>query len=69
MGKRIEIDGVFYRLRRGKMVAIPDEWLNKTTTHSTKRNRPSKLIGKIKRAVRHGRKNINYIDSKAMPLE
>ncbi len=66
--KRIEIDGVFYRWRRGVLVAIPEAWVNKVTTHRTKRNRPSKLVGKVKRASRHGRKNIDYIDSKTQPI-
>lgn len=27
MSKRISIDGKFYRVRRGKLVQIPDEWV------------------------------------------
>lgn len=68
MSKRINIDGIFYRLRRGRWVPIPSDWLNKTTSHRTQRNRPSHLIGKIKRSSRHVHKNITYIDSKTTPI-
>ena len=42
MSKRIEIDGKFYRMRRGKLVEIPAEWVDKVPTQRTIRNRPSK---------------------------
>lgn len=29
--KRIELDGKFFRYRRGKLVEIPPEWVGKTT--------------------------------------
>lgn len=48
MAKRIEIDGVFYRIRRGKLVKIPDEWVGKITTKSTIRNRKKLRNGKFK---------------------
>lgn len=73
MAKRIEIDGVFYRMRRGKLVPIPAEWLGKVTTPQTIRKRPSKQIGKLKRAdrwryntPRHGTGPmfIRYLDEK-----
>ena len=59
-GKRIEIDGKFYRMRRGKLVLIPDEWVGATTTSQTKRKRLSKVpSGKKADQVKHmcGRKS------------
>lgn len=41
-GKRIERDGKFYRMRRGKLVEIPMEWVGKTVDSQTIRKRPSK---------------------------
>ena len=52
MTKRIEIDGKFYRQRRGKLVEIPAEWVGKTPTQQTINKRPSKLVGKVKRVVK-----------------
>ena len=40
--KRIEIDGKFYRKRRGELVEIPPEWVGQTLHPQTKRKRPSK---------------------------
>ena len=42
MAKRIEIDGKFYRWRRGVLVEIPPEWVGKVTDPSTIRKRQSK---------------------------
>ena len=42
MGRRIEIDGRFYRRRRGELVEIPEEWVGQTTHPQTIRKRPSK---------------------------
>lgn len=42
MSKRVEIDGKFYRMRRGKLVEIPAEWVGQIPTARTIRNRPSK---------------------------
>lgn len=42
MSKRIEIEGKFYRERRGKMVEIPIEWVGKIVTKQRKRHRLSK---------------------------
>ncbi len=42
-GKRIEIDGKFYRMRRGQLVEIPEEWVGKVTTPQTLRKRDSKI--------------------------
>ena len=61
MGKRIEIDGKFYRVRRGKLVQIPDEWVNKTTDGQTIRKRASKLTGKARRRLKqHNGKRLKY---------
>jgi hypothetical protein len=46
---RIEIDGQFYRERRGKLVLIPAEWLNQVPTSRTMRKRASNLTNKKKR--------------------
>ena len=51
--KRIEKDGKFYRLRRGKLVEIPAEWVGKVTTPQTIRSRASKQVGKVARAVKY----------------
>ena len=37
--KRIEIDGVAYRMRRGKLVQIPAEWVGKVTHPQSIRKR------------------------------
>jgi hypothetical protein len=49
---RKEIDGKFYRKRRGVWVEIPPEWLNNVTTPCTIRHR--KRAAKLKKAT-HGR--------------
>jgi hypothetical protein len=40
--KRIEVNGKAYRMRRGKLVEIPEEWVGKVTHPQTIRKRPSK---------------------------
>jgi hypothetical protein len=52
MAKRIEIDGKFYRYRRGKLVQIPDEWVGNTVYDQTKRKRPAHFIHKLKKALK-----------------
>lgn len=42
MAKLIEKDGKFYRMRRGKLVEIPQEWVGKTVYKQTIRKRKSK---------------------------
>lgn len=37
--KRVEIDGLFYRWRRGKLVQIPPKWVGRIPTPQTIRNR------------------------------
>ena len=65
---RVEVDGKFFRLRRGKLVEIPAEWLNKVTTSQTIRKRSSKLINKVARQTKRSTKpsfaGIDYIDGR-----
>lgn len=42
MTKRIEVDGKFYRKRRGVLVEIPAEWVGSTLHPQTMRKRRSK---------------------------
>jgi hypothetical protein len=59
--KRIEKEGKFYRMRRGKLVKIPAEWVGEVVHAQTMRERRSKLIGKLARevkyAINHNRKD------------
>jgi hypothetical protein len=43
VSKRIEKDGKFYRMRRGKLVEIPPKWVGKTVDKQTTRKRDSRL--------------------------
>lgn len=40
--KRIKIDGKFYRMREGRMVEIPPEWVGNVTHPQTIKKRASK---------------------------
>ena len=51
--KRIEKDGKFYRMRRGKLVEIPAEWVGEVVHAQTMRERRSKLTGKVAREVKY----------------
>jgi hypothetical protein len=42
MAKRIERNGKFYRIRRGKEVEIPDQWVGKTVHPQELRSRKSR---------------------------
>lgn len=70
---RLEIDGKFYRERRGKLVEIPAEWVNQVPTSRTIRNRASRLTNKDKRnpcCNRSMSKWLNdYKDKKDLPIE
>ena len=48
--KRIKIGDEYFRLRRGKLVKIPDDWVGKTTHKQTinKRNRIKRRTRKEK---------------------
>jgi hypothetical protein len=59
--KRIEKDGKFYRMRRGKLVEIPAEWIGEVVYPQTVRERASKLTGKVAREVKYA-ENGNYKD-------
>lgn len=49
MAARIDRDGRSYRLRRGRLVEIPPEWVGKVTHPQTRAKRPSKRIHKLRR--------------------
>lgn len=49
--KRVEIDGRFYRERRGRLVEIPPEWVGHTVDPQKIRKRKSKLIHKRRRGA------------------
>jgi len=61
-GLIIDEDGRRFRIRRGRMVEIPDEWSGKTVWDQTKNRRRSRIIHKRrktdgwKRSVRNGRR-------------
>lgn len=65
MTKATKIDGKLYRTRRGRLVEIPEEWVGNFTTPATIRQRQSKLIGKVKRAVSS---KATYRDAKDEPI-
>jgi len=53
MAKPIEKDGKFYRLRRGKLVEIPEKWLGSVTSRQTINKRPSKQIHKLRKLMKY----------------
>lgn len=61
--KRIEIDGKFFRMRRNKLVPIPEEWLGKVASPQTIRQRPSKLVRKAAKDIKH-KANKHYRERK-----
>lgn len=63
MPRRIERDGKFYRMRRGRLVEIPEEWVGETTHPQTIRKRPSKMIHK--RRKDKGWKRLSHCNSEA----
>lgn len=69
MSKRIEKDGKFYRMRRGKLVEIPNQWVGKVPydrwygLESTIAKRKSKTRKKVQRR-RCNRHKINTKVSK-----
>jgi hypothetical protein len=62
--KRVEKDGKFYRMRRGKLVEIPAEWVGEVVHARTMRERRSKLVGKVARDVKYAF-NRNHKDRSA----
>ena len=69
MAKRIEIDGKYFRVRRGKLVEIPSEWVGRYPSQKHIRQRPSKLSGPLKRIVKDVRGVNRYKDARAQPLD
>jgi hypothetical protein len=55
------------RVRRGKVVEIPEQWVGKFPTKKTMRERPSKKIGKLKRRIKGGMRGY-YKDQKDQPI-
>lgn len=51
MAKLIEIDGKYYRTRKGKLVEIPPQWLGKVTYKQTIRKRPAKWTAQQRRNI------------------
>lgn len=51
--KRMEKDGKFYRMRRGKLVEIPAEWVGEVVYGQTMRERSSNLVAKVARDVKY----------------
>jgi len=66
MGKKIEIDGEYYRYRRGKLVKIPKEWVDQVIHDQIKKKRQSKYTKKMKRRLQAQRKcrAHDYLDRK-----
>lgn len=58
--KRIEKDGKYYRMRRGKLVEIPEEWVGKTVTEQSIRKRPSKQIHKLRKDTKLNTYNVRH---------
>ena len=56
--KRIEKDGKFYRMRRGQLVEIPEEWVGKTVAKRTINHRPSKQPHKQAKDAKLGLFNV-----------
>lgn len=50
-GRSAPESGKTTRVRRGKVVEIPEEWRGKTATRQTIRKRPSKLTRKARNAM------------------
>jgi hypothetical protein len=46
----------YYRYRRGELVEIPPEWVNKVPTPATIRRRSSRLVRKLKTKI----KRVNF---------
>lgn len=69
MSNRIEIDGKFYRKRRGQLVEIPSEWVGQVTHPQTMRKRPSKTTHKQARDMKDRRcGGLKYRTERDLPL-
>ena len=62
---RYDRDGKSYRMRRGKLVEIPEKWLGKVPTRATMAKRPSHHIHKLRKQIKHG----GLTDSKKKVVE
>lgn len=59
------IDGKVFRVRRNKLVQVPDAWVGKITTNETIRQRPSKLLRKVRRTISgHGKLGLDWVDGR-----
>lgn len=57
MAKVAIIDGVAHRVRRGKLVAIPEEWVGRHTTKKTIRQRKNRAAAKKTRGAQERKSN------------
>lgn len=57
MAKPINKDGKVYRMRRGKLVEIPAEWVGQVTSRQTINARASKQPHKMRKLIKHGSTN------------
>lgn len=57
---KIERDGKVYRIRRGKMVEVPPEWVGKTVGAQTINKRPSKQLHKHRKDTKLGTYNVRH---------
>lgn len=65
MAKAIKIGTDVYRMRRGKLVKVPTEWVGNITTSETIRQRPSKRIHKLRRdALANGKRRLDWVDGR-----
>jgi hypothetical protein len=69
MAKRIEINGEFFRERRGELVKIPAQWVGKTLHSQTKQKRLSKAeTSKLARASKpttaRSAKGLEFLDGR-----
>jgi hypothetical protein len=67
--KAIIEDGKMFRIRRGKKVEVPKEWIGVITTKKTKRDRVSNYTNKLKRVVKRNAMVVKFKDLKDIPLE
>lgn len=61
MSKRVFLNGKYYRMRRGKLVEIPAEWVGKITTRQT--------INRRKESARLKRKELTFQERKQSDIE
>lgn len=55
MGKKLIVEGdKHYRIRRGRKVEIPPQWVGHTVHPQTIAKRPSKAIHKRRKAIKYG---------------